>query len=451
MRDHLFVNYATEDWPFAEWLTRQLTSRGYRVWCDRFKLLGGESYPKDIDQALKTGTFRVLSVLSRFSINKPNPVKERTMALNLGKSLGISDFLIPINLDGLTPTELDWMITDITFVPFFDSWAVGLRQLLCKLDSVNAPRLLDHGPQVAISTFLPGSILSSTSEHLSSNLLPILAIPTVVKKVSLVSPITKNERAVASKTWPHWFISEQVLLAFQKPPAQVLSEERIHMIEQVNIVDGQMVCGIPTGNIISSLIDKSIKSKCHQKGLRQTPDYKRHYFPSGLLPGNRMTFQSYRGKSAWVLTVGQRSYRKAGVTQKYNHHLAVRFRVRKDIRDTFYIQIAPTVYFTDLAGNALPDRTAASKRKQIARAWQNHEWYMRLQALTSFLSDGSNEIAVGELEDSVRIAAQPVVLLSPTSIDESALAEASPYMSFGGEESEEDVTDVSIEAEGSGG
>lgn len=58
MRDHLFLSYATEDWPLAEWLTRRLTAEGYRVWCDRFKLLGGESYPKDIDMALEHETFR---------------------------------------------------------------------------------------------------------------------------------------------------------------------------------------------------------------------------------------------------------------------------------------------------------------------------------------------------------------------------------------------------------
>lgn len=83
MRDHLFLSYATEDWPLAEWLTRRLTAEGYRVWCDRFKLLGGESYPKDIDIALEHETFRVLALLSRSSLHKDNPRRERTKALNL--------------------------------------------------------------------------------------------------------------------------------------------------------------------------------------------------------------------------------------------------------------------------------------------------------------------------------------------------------------------------------
>lgn len=255
---------------------------------------------------------------------------------------------------------------------------------------------------------------------------------------------------MASKIWPHWFLSEQVLLAFQQPPSPVFEGERIRLLEELTVVDQQSICGIQTENLISSLLDKSIKIKCLQKGLRQTPDYKMHYFPSGLLQGNRVTFQSYKGKLAWVWTVGQRSYRKGGITQKYNYHLAVKFRVRRDIQERFYVQMVPTVYFTDLTGNALPDRMVASKRKQISRAWRNHEWHMRFLALISFLSDGTGEIVIGHtVEESVHIATQSVRLLAPTSIDESALQDASPYESFDDEHSEEDATDIPAEVEDS--
>ncbi len=59
--DHLFISYATEDGELAEWLTLRLTTEGYKAWCDRVKLLGGESYPRDIDKAIKTQTFRMLA------------------------------------------------------------------------------------------------------------------------------------------------------------------------------------------------------------------------------------------------------------------------------------------------------------------------------------------------------------------------------------------------------
>src|SRR3972149_11761133 len=81
--DHLFVNYATEDGELAEWLTLRLTTEGYKVWCYRVKLLGGESYPRDIDRAIKTQTFRMLSLISRNSLTKENPLKERTLGHNI--------------------------------------------------------------------------------------------------------------------------------------------------------------------------------------------------------------------------------------------------------------------------------------------------------------------------------------------------------------------------------
>ncbi|MGD0856653.1 MAG: toll/interleukin-1 receptor domain-containing protein, partial [Dehalococcoidia bacterium] len=71
--DHLFISYATEDGELAEWLTLRLTAAGYKVWCDRVKLLGGESYPRDIDKAIKTQTFRMLALISKSSLTKENP------------------------------------------------------------------------------------------------------------------------------------------------------------------------------------------------------------------------------------------------------------------------------------------------------------------------------------------------------------------------------------------
>ena len=69
--NHLFISYATEDGDLAEWLTLRLTTEGYKVWCDRVKLLGGESYPRDIDKAIKTQTFRMLALISKNSLLRP--------------------------------------------------------------------------------------------------------------------------------------------------------------------------------------------------------------------------------------------------------------------------------------------------------------------------------------------------------------------------------------------
>ncbi len=129
-RDHVFISYAWEDGALAEWLTLKLTAEGYRVWCDRFKMLGGERWPEDIDLAIKTRTFRMLHLLSRHSLHKENPSKERQLALSISKKRS-EDFLIPLDLDGTRPTDMPWQLTDITYIPF-QNWATGLGQLLKK-------------------------------------------------------------------------------------------------------------------------------------------------------------------------------------------------------------------------------------------------------------------------------------------------------------------------------
>jgi hypothetical protein len=110
--EHIFISYAWENRVVADWLTLRLTAAGYRVWCDRFKMLGGERFPAQIDHAIKHQTFRMLGLLSRHSLHKPNPVNERTLALAIARERNI-DFYIPLDLEGLTATDLNWMISSI--------------------------------------------------------------------------------------------------------------------------------------------------------------------------------------------------------------------------------------------------------------------------------------------------------------------------------------------------
>src|SRR3972149_6612200 len=143
-QDHLFISYATEDGELAEWLTLRLTTEGYKVWCDRVKLLGGESYPRDIDKAIKTQAFRMLALISRNSLAKENPLKERTLGHSITRQRKI-DFVIPLLKDAIRSDELDWMDSDITYISFQGSWAQGLVQLIKKLRSINAPNPLSNG------------------------------------------------------------------------------------------------------------------------------------------------------------------------------------------------------------------------------------------------------------------------------------------------------------------
>jgi len=192
-RDHLFINYAVEDKEFAHWLSFKLTCEGYNVWCDKFKLLGGESYPREITNAIRNGTFKFLALLSTFSIDKENPTKERTLAHNISRERK-EDFVIPINVDGLKPVDIDVLSNDITYIPFYNGWSDGLQQLLKKLESVETPKPFINGKRIVAKTFFEQDVLNKKEETVYSNFLKVKTIPSELKVYTFSRSLTGYEQ-----------------------------------------------------------------------------------------------------------------------------------------------------------------------------------------------------------------------------------------------------------------
>jgi len=442
MRDHIFISYATEDWPLAEWLARRLTAEGYRVWCDRFKLLGGESYPEDIDKSLEQDTFRVLALLSHASLHKDNPRRERTKALNLAKPLGIPDFLIPLNVDGLGPAELPWMTSDITFIPFDTGWARGLTQLLTKLISIKAPRPLIDGAQIAAATFLPGDVVRKKPESLFTNCLPFTFIPERLFRISLKTPISKQESWTISSTWPHYAISAHDLFSFYSPQANTLDKRRIAEVELITWQKIEMVSGVRTRNVISSLLYKYLRHRAVARGMRPTPEDRILYLPVGLVSGARLQFDLPTGGSTYVQYTGERAYWQLGERRPYRYHLAVSFRVRRDLYPGYVAQLLPTLYFTDLSGTPLSPKTANSRRKHLTRDWWNYEWFNRHLVIASVLSGRMDVIRiVGSDNDAIELSSHFLSFVAPISIDETVFENISLKIRTAQVDQEQDSND----------
>lgn len=423
---HLLINYATEDAALAEWLTRKLTAEGYRVWCDRFKLLGGESYPKEIDDAIKNRTFRMLSLLSHASLTKPNPLKERTLGLKLSAERGI-DFVIPLNVDGLRATELDWMTTDLTFIPFSHGWAPGLRQLLAKLQSIDAPRPLSNGREIAASTFLPGDVLRHAPEVLYSNILRVVKTPDTLLRFNVSPAVHRAERDALLATWPFYSVSPTIVLAFDNPGPAALAGRTVTPDAKVPWGETFDINGIRTRNIVTSLLKGSIAAKALAMGLRPTPNGRAMYFPDALVEGNRFWFRGYSGKETYVRVSGEKTLWRPLKVEKYRYYLAADTRARSDIPPGYVVQITPTIHVTSPIGDILLDRTVNSRRKHLSKTWTNHEWTNRLFALAEFFAGGTDTIRFGSTpETEVVISAKPITFSAPVGIDESVIGMTEP-------------------------
>jgi len=65
-RLHLFISYAAYNATFAMWLARKLAAEGYLIWCDRLKLLGGQEWPREINNAITDQSFLMLASCPRY-------------------------------------------------------------------------------------------------------------------------------------------------------------------------------------------------------------------------------------------------------------------------------------------------------------------------------------------------------------------------------------------------
>lgn len=411
MKDHIFISYATEDSDLTEWLSLKLTGEGYAVWCDRLKLLGGESYPRDIDKAIKTRTFRVVALLSHASMDKPNPRKERTLALNIGREIGI-DFLIPLNVDDLKPTELDWMTSDLTFIPFYKSWAKGLAQLLKKLDRINAPKPVRDGKKIASSIYLHHQTIEEKPEILYSNCLEFLKIPKKLKEFRFERPLSRNESDILSQRWAFYAKDSWIVFSFCSPP-----DSDLFPCRQINIYEwGQQdtIKGISTDNIVINILKKSLVVKCLQKGLVKS-EIGAIYFPFGLLENDKLHFTGYTGSTTWILVAGERY-----TPSHFKYHLSPSFRIRKE-PNGFFAEIFIHLFITDPTGDLLGSRFAHTRHKAVRKNWWNNHFINRSLAISDFLAEECGDIVIGENDEQIILSGKFLSFNSPMKIDESKL------------------------------
>lgn|SRR5574341_1409921 len=413
--EHLFISYASEDSVFADWLARKLACEGYLVWFDRLKLLGGESYPKDIDNAIKTLTFRLIAILSRNSILKSKPIKERTLALNIGQERDF-DFLIPVNLDGLEATELDWMSSDLTFIPFQNNWQSGLSKLLKKLQSINTPKTQLNGLQLAARSY-EITQPSQKSECLISNVMPCREIPAILYLHKLGVSLRNPKNNDLDNNWAFYIVNDKCVLSFQPPPVDLELANNIH--SESHSISQPEISGINTANIVSRLLYKSVWNEFLRLGCKPTPDGDYLYFPNTVFPDNRIKFENYNGRLSRVSVSGKRTFMSGGQRTSYYYHLCPFFRIRRDLHYPFCLQLNPRIFFTDINGMPLPPRSASSRRKKITRWWFNHQWASRTLAIQYFLMNGKEQVIIDNRMNGQSIVFEKVMRCSvPVGIEE---------------------------------
>jgi len=180
----VFISHAnSEDNDFARWLALQLANEGYPVWCDLTKLLGGEKFWENIQDAISNRTVKFLFALSRHSNQKSGTLDELNCALGVEKRLDLKDFVITLKLDDLPYDDVYINVQRRNHIDLSASWATGVSQLLKKLAEDQVPRNSQFNPDAVASWWRSQNefsaeqgLMQERDEHLS-NWFPIQGLP----------------------------------------------------------------------------------------------------------------------------------------------------------------------------------------------------------------------------------------------------------------------------------
>ena len=423
--EHIFLSAASTDTVFANWLTQKLTAAGYRVWWEGIRLLGGESYPDDVDTAIREQAYRVIGVYSQASLADPEVMRQRNLALSIARERK-NDFLIPLNVDGIEPRQLDRVTAGLTFIPFQTNWATGLKQLLQKLEAIGAPKPVVTGKTIAASAFLEEDVLSEKTEQLFSNCLKVEHIPPLILRFEAQNDLSYQDLLDLRLVWAFRKVSPKVLLSFHEPSSALLNKYGLQLVDSAPWAGNRWVYGIRVHDLLIELIRKALAVKCHQKGLVDCSVTHLQYFPPGLVPDDRLKFTRPDGSKTYVLTTGQRKYWRPNNPQEYKYYLAPAFSVVQWPFEDYTVMVRVRIRITDENGNLYPKHTGNSRRKHLCRDWWNHEWFNRMLAMCQFLANEHGKISIGDcLEEELLISASPMALTAPFSINEQALDQSS--------------------------
>lgn len=440
--DLLFISYATEDAHLAEWLALKLALDGYGVWCDRFNLLGGESYPRDIDDAIKNRSFRMLALMSRHSLRKPNPLKERTLGYNLSRSRKV-DFVIPLVVDDIRADELDWMSSDITFISFRDSWAQGLRGLLKRLDTLKAPRSLEHGSQLVSNHVAEHSKVLAESERIWSNLFEIHSMPQNVYRVVLPEGVCQpSSSAVAFRQ------SSRILWSLQQPRWDSEAPSGDITVHDWKL-DRRSIQGITPAYAVERLLHELVRKRLLARGAKETPDQLHLHLSYEATHDGWLSFAAHDARRSRVRAIGQRTFRATdGSRSVCRYYLVPVFRPTLSKYGLACLELNIRLHLTDGTGIPLDSKSGLRRRKRIARGWWNHQWLSRVLAIGEWMSGGQPTYDLADSADyKIEVSGMPLTTTAPVGILDDSPANVPLSDKDGDMEDNEDadITEIGVE------
>jgi len=429
MRDMIFISHANpEDNEFTRWLALQLAREGYPVWCDLTKLLGGEDFWEEIEEAIRERTHKFIYVFSRVSNTKKGPKEELHLARNVSRQFDLKRFIIPVKIDDLKPEEFNINLGRITAIPFQKSWAEGLRRLIKRLNSDGVTKKENFGPR-AVTTWWnseKSGRVSVTSKHerVFTSWLPIIKVPDRI----YFNPFVEEDQLSEEDAVPVVFHGG-FLISFGTP--QVVKRARPTLLFKRNafcvdtekfIAGDKLVKGIDghqARNIVKRLLRVGWeRMMLERKFCKYALSDKANAFAfteEQVAEGEMLSFDvdGLKTKRA-VIGYKLRRIGKEIVGKRYWHF---GIRAKAMLYPVRGYKIKTHVLFSYDGKTFLESKSMMhTARRSQCKNWWNDTWRDRMLAMLNYLAGGNSTICVSYGGKAVvKVASTPIVLESPVS------------------------------------
>ena len=414
-RTRLFISYAVEDSVVARWVARKLLCCGYSIWIDKMFLRGGCTWPKDIDEAIKHQSIRMIHLLSPYSLTKPNPLAERTLGLDIAKE--IPHFLIPLNL-GVQSRDIPWQLKSIEYIDFSD-WGKGFAYLLKTLEADAVPKeFATTGLGIALKTYDVQNAILPEPEPVYSNAYKLISEPSQLRIFKAEHSLLRPEFMTLADQyhWPAFFVNSQTFISYFEPVSELSTKFRITQTDHEETTVSK-VLGISTINIRKSLLLQSVREGAIQKSFKPAKDAL--LFPDLEPTRSRYSYVTWWGEKTNLAPHG---FKTTG-GKKWYYTIGVRPRIMLIMGD-FHCVLSLYLGLSSETGIPVSPDHVPAVRKSIMKSWWNDKISKVQCAIASRISSGETSFGYSSATgDQVLFSSSPVMGSCPTTINDIVIDE----------------------------
>ena len=442
----IFLSHANpEDNQFTLWLAARLAAAGYEVWSDLTKLIGGEVFWDDVEDAIRNHAAKVLCLVSSSAVTKRGVKKEVSLADVVESKSGFKNFLVPCRINDVDYGEMSVHLLPKTAIDFSEAWHLGLAKLLKRLESDKVPRR-ESPDQTQLSDWSKSFLkinegVEVREETIGTNWLPVLELPSSIR---LIIPTLSGASGLAASPWPIARQGISNLFSFASsselkiPRSAVLRESELGLEGFLAGDAGSVRIEIQAAqNLLVDLMKQAWGKFAQVKGLSgyELANRRLCWFCPRVADGVKKTpFVGMNGIA--------RKKALQGHSPKFGAYWHAAIEVLPVLGANPRLTLVQHIVFTTDGKTPLGDaKKMHSIRRRFCRSWWQGQWRDLQAAMLVHLGEGRELLVAVSPTKTFRLASTPILLTSPVSllhegIESTVLADEEPPE---GDDSDEDT------------